>query len=318
MSQRHAELFRRQDRLWIRDLGSTNGTWVNGRRLTDACPIGDGDTVHFGDHEFRLVVESRGAIQLEKTPLDPSLPLCMAEFRQQFLHGIRFKARFQPLVRLDDLTAVGYELFGTGELEGTDWQAPELFQLAASLGREAELGAAFRSQGVSAATSLPPDLPVLINSHLTELERPRRLVDSLESLREHHPDRALVLEIQETGIADRGALARLRSDLEALDVGLAFNDFGSHRSRLQELLEVDPRFVKFDRSWTRDLYLASSARRKMVEGLVHLIAARAIEPVAEGIESEEEGRACLDFGFELSQGPHFGLPSPAAGFARSH
>lgn len=54
VSRLHAELSR-QDNLWIlRDLGSTNGTTVNGRRVTGSVVVHDGDMVGFGRMSFRL------------------------------------------------------------------------------------------------------------------------------------------------------------------------------------------------------------------------------------------------------------------------
>ncbi|MEU3524074.1 DUF1707 and FHA domain-containing protein [Streptomyces sp. NPDC038707] len=56
VSRVHAEL-RRQDGLWVlRDLGSTNGTTVNGRRVTGAVVVREGDQVAFGSTAFRLAV----------------------------------------------------------------------------------------------------------------------------------------------------------------------------------------------------------------------------------------------------------------------
>ncbi|AXG80978.1 DUF1707 and FHA domain-containing protein [Streptomyces paludis] len=54
VSRLHAELTLR-DGLWIlRDLGSTNGTTVNGRRVTTTAVVRDGDMVGFGEMTFRL------------------------------------------------------------------------------------------------------------------------------------------------------------------------------------------------------------------------------------------------------------------------
>ncbi|GHF80351.1 FHA domain-containing protein [Streptomyces filamentosus] len=53
-SRLHAELSL-QDGLWIlRDLGSTNGTTVNGRRVVGAVVVRAGDVVGFGETTFRL------------------------------------------------------------------------------------------------------------------------------------------------------------------------------------------------------------------------------------------------------------------------
>ncbi len=50
----HAELTH-QGGLWVlRDLGSTNGTTVNGRRVVGAAVVRDGDQVGFGQITYRL------------------------------------------------------------------------------------------------------------------------------------------------------------------------------------------------------------------------------------------------------------------------
>ncbi|MFD7132325.1 FHA domain-containing protein [Streptomyces sp. NPDC059894] len=54
VSRVHAEL-RRQGGMWVlRDLGSTNGTTVNGRRVIGAAVVREGDQVAFGQMAFRL------------------------------------------------------------------------------------------------------------------------------------------------------------------------------------------------------------------------------------------------------------------------
>ncbi|MFI1356628.1 FHA domain-containing protein [Streptomyces sp. NPDC020898] len=57
VSRVHAEL-RQQGGLWVlRDLGSTNGTTVNGRRVIGAAVVRDGDQISFGHMAFRLAAE---------------------------------------------------------------------------------------------------------------------------------------------------------------------------------------------------------------------------------------------------------------------
>jgi hypothetical protein len=54
VSRVHAEL-RHQGGLWVlRDLGSTNGTTVNGRRVVGAAVVRDGDQIGFGQITYRL------------------------------------------------------------------------------------------------------------------------------------------------------------------------------------------------------------------------------------------------------------------------
>ncbi|BFO16560.1 DUF1707 and FHA domain-containing protein [Streptomyces sp. KM77-8] len=54
VSRVHAEL-RHQGGIWVlRDLGSTNGTTVNGRRVVGAAVVREGDQIGFGQISYRL------------------------------------------------------------------------------------------------------------------------------------------------------------------------------------------------------------------------------------------------------------------------
>jgi FHA domain-containing protein len=54
-SARHARIELRGDGVWVQDLESTNGTFVNGARVTGAQRVDDGDVVRVGATD--LVVE---------------------------------------------------------------------------------------------------------------------------------------------------------------------------------------------------------------------------------------------------------------------
>ena len=52
-SGRHAQLTRHGGLLYVEDLGSTNGTFVNGRKTVGATPLRHGDSVRVGSTTFR-------------------------------------------------------------------------------------------------------------------------------------------------------------------------------------------------------------------------------------------------------------------------
>jgi pSer/pThr/pTyr-binding forkhead associated (FHA) protein len=54
VSQVHARLFRRGDEYWVEDLGSTNGTLMNGRKLAGAAPLRKGDLIQVGQTVLEL------------------------------------------------------------------------------------------------------------------------------------------------------------------------------------------------------------------------------------------------------------------------
>ena len=53
-SARHVRIEPRRDGVWVHDLGSTNGTYVNGVRIDRPRKLMDGDLVRIGETELRF------------------------------------------------------------------------------------------------------------------------------------------------------------------------------------------------------------------------------------------------------------------------
>jgi FHA domain len=53
-SARHARFEPRQDGVWVQDLGSTNGTYLNGARLDHPRRLTQGDIVRVGETDLRF------------------------------------------------------------------------------------------------------------------------------------------------------------------------------------------------------------------------------------------------------------------------
>jgi hypothetical protein len=52
-SSSHARIFDRGGVMYLEDMGSTNGTHLNGRQVKTAQPLSTGDTIRIGDSEYR-------------------------------------------------------------------------------------------------------------------------------------------------------------------------------------------------------------------------------------------------------------------------
>jgi pSer/pThr/pTyr-binding forkhead associated (FHA) protein len=67
ISRRHCEARWDGCRVWVHDLNSTNGTYLNGGRSRGGVPVGGpegvllrlGDVLHLGDERLRLATPSR-------------------------------------------------------------------------------------------------------------------------------------------------------------------------------------------------------------------------------------------------------------------
>lgn len=77
ISRRHAHIYLKGEQLYVEDLGSTNGTFVGGKRLDEsALPLADGDVVAFGGDHFVYRVTLQTPPEVEPTVtqllLDPA------------------------------------------------------------------------------------------------------------------------------------------------------------------------------------------------------------------------------------------------------
>lgn len=315
VSQEHAEIFGRDGCLWVRDLGSTNGTFLNRRRLAGSSRLAEGDILHFADQEFRLVVggvprevAELGTLQLQKIQL-PRRLLGSARELLRLIDERNVKILFQPIVELATGRRVGYETLGRGASPELPEHPGELFALAASVDLERSVSRAFRQAAVEASRAQPAGTVVFLNTHPSELSDPGAILASLRSLEPKTaggPDP--VLEIHEAAVTETGPMLELRDALTELGVGLAYDDFGAGQARLLELIDVPPDYLKFDIKLIRDLDRASPGRRKMLATLVGMAKDLGITSLAEGIERPEEAEAAREAGFELAQGYHFGRP----------
>ena len=69
VSRHHMRLFTRENRWWVEDLGTTNGTRVNGKRLQAATLLEAGDRISLGASRLEVVAPHHS----EEEPLEPTV-----------------------------------------------------------------------------------------------------------------------------------------------------------------------------------------------------------------------------------------------------
>lgn len=319
VSRKHAEFTEAGGQLRVRDLSSSNGTFVNHQPVVGSKSLNAGDVVRFADVEFRVrrqsgVGEMRAVGDATRTAFfTPDedvnrMPVGAQQF-EQLLQRRLVKPLFQPIVSAGDKDLVGVELLGRGcHPELTDLPGP-LFRLADGLGRSVELSEVLRDAGVEAWASSPlRDVLLFVNTHPRELRDATRLIVSLQTLRDRYPDVPLVLEIHEQAVTDIVTLERLNGALEELSIGLAYDDFGAGQARLLELLNTPPYAVKFDIALIRDLDRMPRSRQKMIGLLVELVKGCHTRALAEGVSHAGELAICRQLDFDLIQGFACGKP----------
>ena len=316
VSKNHAEIYEGIGGLRLRDLQSTNGTFVNRQPVADV-PLHEHDIVHFGDFEFRVARLERRPSQDDDHSSTASIG--MHALPRGFIEGTRqlrelldegaVRMLFQPIVRLPGGEIDAYEALGRGTHPKLPESPVELFKIAAGIDKEPDLARLFRRKAIETVAHRR-DFPTLfLNTHPAEMERPG-LVESVQELRRRAPHLDLAIEIHESALAQTQFIVWLRGMLADLGVKLAYDDFGAGQARLLELAEAPPHYLKFDRRFIAGIDQAPAPRRRLLASLVAAARELLVKTVAEGVETAAEAETCTRLGFSHAQGYHFARPEP--------
>jgi EAL domain-containing protein (putative c-di-GMP-specific phosphodiesterase class I) len=314
ISTEHAEFYEDGGALRLRDLGSTNGTFVNRIRIDDAV-VSDGDVVHFADLQFQVMASP--APTRRPTAVVAGLPspqpLISDTLRlQELMRMDAVTIAFQPIVELPGRRVIGHEALGRGRHPGLPEGPIELFRTAAAVGAEVELSQLFRRKLIETLAPRSDFPAVFANMHPAELAQPG-LVESLEELPRGAPNVEFTVEIHEAAIVNVAGVVALKASLRERGIRLAYDDFGSGQARLLELGEAPPDLLKFDIRFIRGVDGAPASRRRLLKSLVGIVRDLGAEPLAEGVETAGEAEACEEIGFTRAQGYLFGRPTPLEG-----
>jgi EAL domain-containing protein (putative c-di-GMP-specific phosphodiesterase class I) len=316
VSKEHAAIEAAAEGFTIRDLGSTNGTFVNGQRIT-CVPLREGDIIHVAHKEFRFGVMPT-ATPADTKPIhtdrvDDNLPISVIygrEVLQDILREQQVRSVFQPIVDLATGATMGYEALGRGTHDELSPNPGELFRLAEKCGMARQLSLLFRMVAFKEVAQLTGSHYFFFNVHPSEMED-LEFVNSLgEALTGFGAGRRMVLEVHENFVSDTRAMRRLRDRFDTLGVGLAYDDFGAGQARLTELAEVPPDFLKLDMKLIRGIDEASG-RQDVVRALTEVSTRLGVRVIAEGVETAQEAECCRRLGCHWAQGFLFGHPLPA-------
>src|SRR5260370_8281856 len=140
VSKEHAVISRDAEGFRIRDLGSTNGTFVNGRRVTVSALV-NGDIVHFANKECRFV--NQVTPEERNDPTDAAKSGMLRSVFQanhdlgELIDQQQATVVFQPTVVLATRAVVGYEALCQGAHPDLNTHPADLFRMADPCGRAA-------------------------------------------------------------------------------------------------------------------------------------------------------------------------------------
>ncbi len=215
----------------------------------------------------------------------------------------------QPIVVLDSGTVTGFELLLQWHRPGLPVLAPGAFiPLAEDNGMIVEIGRWVLQEAVDRlaewrASGLANGLSISVNVSARQVREPGFAQEVLDMLRaaDVSPD-LLIIELTEHALIDLRlaypSLARLRD----AGVCVSLDDFGTGYSSLTQLRTLPVDQIKLDRSFAAALDEGNLKQRAVVQSVVALAKALALDLVVEGVETVAERDALIDMGAVKGQG----------------
>lgn len=314
VSSTHAALrLNGSEELWVEDLASTNGTWVNGLRIERPTRLAHGDVVQFGEVAFSVEWRDPSGNSRDgdthELSHDHSAYLRAAKRIDELIDQRRLRTLFQPIVRIDGGVAIGFESLVRSEYEQTPERPRDLFELAAVRHREADLSAISRELAIERIAPLVHQRAVAGQRRpdLYSNVHPKEAVDerfprSIEALRSSHPEIPLVLEFDNLLQVDSADRRLLFEELRGLGVGIALSELGSGISRLGEMSVTPPDVLKIGGPLIALLSPGNARMLRLCETLVEMAHELGSLALAQEVETPEQYALCRDIGFDLAQG----------------
>ncbi|HEV3232216.1 MAG TPA: EAL domain-containing protein [Candidatus Dormibacteraeota bacterium] len=328
VSRRHAQIEYIDGHTVLTDLGSTNGTFVNDRRLppNDGCHLTGGERVRFGHLAFEfqrsiawppevsaewesktvfansVVIRALGGLARDRLP-ESNRPEQIQRI-QGVLQGKLLGMVFQPIVDLVRRETVGVE--SLARFSADPPRSPDKwFNEAHAVGLGAELELVAMADALDQLRLLPDHAYMSINS-----SPETALSEHLATMLSGVPLDRVVLEVTEhAAVSDYEALLAALVDFRAQGLRLAVDDMGSGYANMKHILRLAPDIIKLDVDLIRGID-GDPARRALAGSLsafAHQINAKI---VAEGVENEKECAVLIELGVPLGQGFFFARPGP--------
>ncbi|MCL6442682.1 MAG: EAL domain-containing protein [Alicyclobacillus sp.] len=220
---------------------------------------------------------------------------------------------YQPIVDHTNDAVFAYEALSRPLYEGKSIPPEIWFHTA----QERDLAAHADLLAVSSAVRnfrLPP--PEIISTPLFVNVMPSSIAD--ESFRNGlvllfeegccRPEQ-LILELVEYVSYNASSLTKLLEPIRSLGVRIALDDVGTGSTNLSALIELEPDFIKIDRSLIQDIATSSSKRRLLTHLAGFMESGSSV--IAEGVENHDDLLAVRETGVNLSQGFYWAPPMPA-------
>jgi hypothetical protein len=302
ISREHVEIFERNDMWLVRDLGSTNGTLVNGKRIKETL-LSDGDILKLAETELTFLASTA------------------SQFQRMVTQPIQSKKDLPAPRALPPEVAAARMI-----TEATLWQAIPTKLLAATSLRNGVTEAFFAPSAASAHQPSMLDEPHAVVERYREIER----LLTLKLARERGEASRLFLPMGLAGIEaphrsfsnlkqlqarlpvgwELGITLSLPTDVDILRIGdvyrqaqehellVAFDEFQGNGGQVMHLRSLLPDYLVLASNMTKDLVSNRQPLRRL-ESLLTACEELAIKPVLPPGDPSHITAMCEKIGFDL-------------------
>jgi EAL domain-containing protein (putative c-di-GMP-specific phosphodiesterase class I) len=308
VSREHAVIEARDGCFVARDLGSTNGTFVNGERIEEA-ELRDGDMLVIADVELTFFSGAAGAGDpvtqaFTTTRFEGSYLELVRDVRRlhEALTSRSLEPRLEPVVLLQSGNVVGCEALHENEAACAARRG--LRPAAAECRLNARLLQLERLVAADLAASLDEDAWLFVNLDPNEVGGDE-LVDSLVQVRRVlGPRQRLIVDVPDSVVSDAPLLHDFRASLRGEQIAVAHDGFAAGAAQVRQLRKLAPDFLKLAGAAVRE-GLRSDARRRQLQDVVAAANDIACQTIATGVHVLEEAEMCRELGCPLAQGSFF-------------
>src|SRR5262245_6869675 len=263
VSREHAEIVREGGVFRVRDLKSTNGTFVNGERIEEHR-LADGDLVVIADVHFSFRSSRDEGIRKTVTQVmdhgersghredDAAGDLIhtIRRLHETLLHRAT-RNRFQPVFDLAENRCVGYEALPRPQLPGETSAAQQLLD-ATDCRLTERMSQLHRLVAAEHVARLPNATLLFVNLQPAEVGADH-LPQSLAQLAQLAGGKKIVAEIPDSAVVDIPYFRDFRAKLRELGIGAAYDGFAGSPHQIKAQAEFAPDYIKLSPALVRGI-----------------------------------------------------------------
>jgi hypothetical protein len=302
VSREHAEISERNDMWLVRDLGSTNGTLVNGKQIKETL-LSDGDILKIAETELTFVASVASQFQRMVTqpiqsknnvPAPRTLPPEVAAARM-IAEATLWQAIPTKLYTVTSLRYGTTEALFAPAASGFPWPAM-LDQPNAVAERYREIE---RLLTLSAASERDDAGRLFLPVGAAGIEAPHRLFANLKQLQGRLPAGwELGITISLPTDVDILRITDVYRQAQEHELLVAFDEFQGNGGQVMHLRSLLPEYLVLAANMTKDLISNRQSLRRL-ESLLTACEELAIKPVLPVGDSGHTIAVCQEIGFDL-------------------